>query len=126
MIKKIVVWIPPLACMLFIFYLSSQSRFTATGEPIEDFLIFKILHMIEYGVLTCLLFNALFNSITRNMSRAIRYAGVIAVLYALSDELHQMHVPTRSGTLRDVGIDTIGICIALYLISKVATRSNRR
>lgn len=126
MIKKIVVWIPPLACMLFIFYLSSQSRFTATGEPIEDFLIFKILHMIEYGVLTGLLFNALFNSVTRNMSRAIRYAGVIAVLYALSDELHQMYVPTRSGTLRDVGIDTIGICIALYLISKVATRSNRR
>lgn len=116
--KKMLYWLPPLAWMAIIFYLSSQPRFTATGEPLEDFLIFKILHMCEYGLLAGLLFNALYNTFTHHVMSAIRLAGIISITYAASDELHQMYVPTRSGTVRDVLIDTVGILIVLYVIFK--------
>jgi VanZ family protein len=36
-------------------------------------------------------------------------AGVIALLYAFSDEWHQSFVPGREGALRDVGIDALGV-----------------
>lgn len=124
--KKLLYWIPPLAWMTIIFYLSSQPRFTATGEPLEDFLIFKVLHMCEYGLLAGLLFNALYNTVTRHVLRAIRLAGIIAVTYAASDEFHQMFVSTRSGTVRDVLIDTAGILIVLYIIFKTLSTAKSR
>ena len=43
------------------------------------------------------------------------------LVYALSDEFHQLFVPGRSGELRDVMIDTaagvVGVCLA-YLIHR--------
>lgn len=45
----------------------------------------------------------------------------ITVLFAAADELHQYFVPGRTGCLRDVGIDSIGIILAsliLYLFCK--------
>jgi VanZ family protein len=124
--KKIIYWVPPLFVMLLIFRLSSQPRFTATGEPLEDFLIFKLLHMCEYGLLAALLFNALYNTFVQKLLPAIRYAGIIAILYAMTDEFHQVFVPTRSGTIRDVGIDGLGIFIMLYLISKTMRSQKAR
>jgi len=116
MIKKILYWIPPILWMILIFYLSSKSRFTATGEPLQDFLIFKALHMCEYGLLALLLFNALYNTIKHNVSFAIRYSGLISIVYAASDEYHQLFTPTRSGTLRDILIDGCGILITLSIL----------
>ncbi|KXK11579.1 MAG: VanZ like family protein [Microgenomates bacterium OLB23] len=118
MSKKVLYWLPALSCMLLIFHLSSQPRFTATGEPIEDFLIFKMLHMIEYGVLATLIFYALYNTVAQKLTRTIRWSAVLAVLYAVSDELHQVYVPTRSGTIRDVLIDAVGIILALIIIRR--------
>lgn len=126
MTKKIAYWIPPLVWMVIIFLLSSRPRFTATGEPLEDFLIFKMLHMFEYGLLASLLFNALFNTVTRNILNAMRLAGTVAVLYAASDELHQIYIPTRSGSPRDVIIDAIGILIALFVIFSLMQKAKTK
>jgi VanZ family protein len=38
---------------------------------------------------------------------------LLAFAYACSDEYHQTFVDGRTGTVRDVGIDTIGIAIAV-------------
>ncbi|MBP9815737.1 VanZ family protein [Candidatus Woesebacteria bacterium] len=116
MIKKIIYWAPPLIWMGIIFYLSSKPQFTATGEILEDFLIFKTLHMAEYGLLALLLFNALYNTVTQNFYNAIRLSWVFSVLYGASDELHQIFIPTRGGTPRDVFIDALGITLVLYII----------
>jgi VanZ family protein len=34
--------------------------------------------------------------------------------YAISDEIHQTFVPTRTGSLTDVFIDSVGIFLAKY------------
>ena len=41
----------------------------------------------------------------------------ITVLYACSDEFHQLFVPGRAGMIQDVMIDSIGIILALCLIA---------
>ena len=48
-----------------------------------------------------------------------RHAGLtllIVFLYAATDELHQLFVPTREGTIRDVLIDTTGAAIGLFVV----------
>lgn len=118
MIKKYIHWMPPLLLMAVIFMLSSKPRFTATGEYVEDFFIFKTIHAGEYGYLALLMFNALYKTITQNLTKAIRLAGVLSISYAATDEFHQIFIPTRSGTPRDVLIDGVGIVIVLFLIQK--------
>ncbi|MBP9691492.1 VanZ family protein, partial [Candidatus Woesebacteria bacterium] len=46
-----------------------------------------------------------------NMKRIFLYAIVTALLYAISDEMHQTLVPTRTGQVRDILIDSIGILL---------------
>lgn len=46
---------------------------------------------------------------------AATIAFVISLLYACFDELHQFFVAGRSATFRDIGIDMIGIALAIIL-----------
>lgn len=102
--------------MVVIFMLSSRPRFTATGGYTEDFLIFKTLHACEYGYLALLMFNASYKTVARKLPHAIGLAGLLSMAYAATDELHQLFIPTRSGTLRDIFIDSIGIVVVLFII----------
>src|SRR3990172_6678237 len=112
-------WLPPIVWMALIFYLSSRLRVSATVKFLFDFLIFKMLHIIEYAILYLLLFRA-FHSINNQqltISNKFLYPLFISILYALSDELHQTFVPTREGKARDVIIDTAGILL-MYIYIK--------
>jgi VanZ family protein len=50
----------------------------------------------------------------------IYISTVVGVLYAISDELHQLIIAGRSGKIQDVLIDSIGILtgIALFLLAR--------
>lgn len=45
------------------------------------------------------------------------FAFIFSVLYAASDEIHQLFTPTREGRMRDVIIDTAGIYL-MYIYIK--------
>lgn len=114
-------WLPPLALMVLIFYLSSLS-----GLP--DFRSFDIAmkkgaHLTVYALLYLLLFRA-FHSIRPDKNppstRIYAFAAVVAVLYAISDEVHQSFVPFRNATVRDVIIDSIGILLMYLLVRRKA------
>ncbi len=100
--------------MLIIFTMSSRQRISIADTEVENFLIFKSLHVIEYAFLYLLLFRAFFKSFTKKISTQSIFtiSIVTCILYAISDELHQTFVPTRQGSVRDVFIDTIGILLA--------------
>lgn len=49
---------------------------------------------------------------------------LFCIIYALSDEIHQLFVFGRSGELKDVLIDTIGSFLGIILISKIINRKN--
>lgn len=111
---------PVIIWMALIFYFSSRESIGITETLIFDFIIFKTLHIIEYAILYFLLYRA-FSIIQGKKLKTIHmtYAFLIALIYAVIDELHQTFVPTREGRLRDVFIDMIGIGGMIVIIKRL-------
>ena len=86
--KKFLYIIPAIIWMVFIFYMSGKTGQESSGQ-----------------------------SGKRSMSQSRFYnrsiAVLISLLYACSDEMHQLLVPGRSGKMIDVGIDMAGVLIVL-------------
>lgn len=112
-------YLPAIVWMTIIFYMSSLPHFAIAGNTLFDFVIFKTLHMIEYGLLYFLLFRA-FTKIKVSRSKKTFYPLIISFIYAILDEFHQTFVPTREGKLRDIIIDVAGIWIVfIYVKNKL-------
>jgi len=88
----------------------------------QDFIVKKTAHIIEYGVFTILLYRGFTNSgVSRKKAAAISI--ILAVLYGLTDELHQSFTPGREPRLRDVGFDTIGALLAIHIVWKLLPKA---
>ena len=48
------------------------------------------------------------------------------VLYAVSDEIHQLFVPGRAGQIRDVLIDACGVFVGIIIANRLLRRSAER
>ena len=46
-------------------------------------------------------------------------AVIICILYAISDEVHQMFVSDRSGNINDMLLDSSASCFAIYLFNRL-------
>lgn len=120
------------AWMLLIFLLSNEVASTSSGRSNEivrylttsfhfdfpqEFLIFitrKAAHIIAYFILGILAFNVA-STHKFEHRRAILLSIIFAFAYAISDELHQLFVPGRSGEIRDILIDTTAAALGIYL-----------
>lgn len=109
-------WLPPILLMSIIFFLSSRQSISVDGGFTTNFLIFKSMHIGEYALLTALFFRALFKTTKLKLSQVILWAFIFSFCYAISDELHQTFVPTRTGQVRDLYVDLIGITGTLIFI----------
>ena len=113
-------WLPAIAWMIFIFFLSSHTKVSVTHYFISDFIIFKTLHIIEYAILYFLLFRAFYP--INNKWLSLKYKFILPIIigffYSVTDELHQLFVPTRSGQLKDTGFDLLGIILMYTFIKK--------
>ena len=113
-------WLPPLALMVVIFYLSHQPDLSS-GLGIVDLVGRKLVHAAEYALLCVLWWRALRTVASR--SAAISMALAISVGYAATDELHQTFVPGRHGSPVDVGIDAFGAAVAAFLLRRRPERA---
>jgi VanZ family protein len=98
-----------------IFYLSSRSELPRP-EGISASLEAIAGHFVAYGVLALLVSFALADTGISPMRRSV-YAVMAAVLYGVSDEIHQSFVPRRDPALFDIAIDAIGAITALAVWS---------
>jgi VanZ family protein len=105
--RVVSLWLPVVAWAAVIFALSSIPNL-ATGLGTWDLVLRKLAHATEYGILVALLLRAL--------DRPGR-AALLAIVYAVSDELHQHFVSGRHAAPLDVAIDAAGVLvgIAIYL-----------
>jgi VanZ family protein len=108
-------WLPLLAWMGIIFYLSSCPSLPGPPEPWINLLLKKGGHFCVYGVLAFLWWRVL----SRGRPRAwtpLLGALVLTTLYAISDEYHQSFVPGRQPRVVDVVIDASGAAIVLGIV----------
>lgn len=141
--KKILIsWAAVVLWVVFIFYLSAQPVYKSNSlskkvteivvETVEkvapevkpdvnrmNHLLRKNAHFFAYLVLGILMMNLLERSGADGTGRVMS-ALVFCILYAVSDEVHQLFVPGRGSQARDVLIDSIGaiIGIRMYCIYK--------
>lgn len=106
-------WLPAVLLMMIIFLVSSQPSSELPNFDWADTMIKKGGHVIGYAMLALSYWYAF------RMREEKRWlVWLLAVLYALTDELHQSFVPGRNPSIWDVLIfDSFGAMISLWLVS---------
>jgi len=136
----ITTWIPVILWMILIFFLSAQPALESDrlstklteiilglvnqvvpvfGSGTIDYsymnhVLRKLAHFSLYMVLGILSARALQKSGMTGW-KPLMVAVLICVLYAVTDELHQVFVPGRSGQISDVFIDSMGGSVGIFL-----------
>ena len=151
---KLLVWIPPVIIAISIFGFSSQNAEQSSGlsskaataiihlagnshivnvnseneaQFIENlqYPIRKCAHMTEYMIFTLSVILALYVWKVKNKWLYI-LAFAVAVIFASTDEFHQLFVPGRSGMVIDVLIDSIGAAIGVFIVWGVRRKIYKR
>ncbi|MDF2520150.1 MAG: VanZ family protein [Clostridia bacterium] len=86
---------------------------------ISEHIVRKLGHVLEYFMLTMLVIAATLIS-GKDIKTACKNGVVISLLFAVSDELHQLYTPGRGGQLTDVVIDMTGVVAATVLVLLVS------
>jgi VanZ family protein len=114
--KRIVsLWLPVLLWTGLIYYLSSIPGL-AVGEGAIDFCTRKPAHIAEYAILFLLLFRAARGSCAFDERRVLLIASALTLLYAVTDEVHQLFVPLREGRMIDLVFDFLGLVVGIILL----------
>mgnify|MGYP004566601119 FL=1 len=123
--------------MIFIFIMSSFDATSSSNQSnfivdiitsiinIKDigllsFIIRKLAHFTEYFILGILVINF----ITR-YDKKIIIAILLCIIYATSDEIHQIFVPGRSCQITDIMIDSLGSIMGIYLYKLITKKCKK-
>lgn len=100
-------WLPVLLYAGLIFTLSSYPVFFPPGVGLR--LSDRLLHAVEYGILSFLLGRAFLRDSSPFFQRSFQaWAVAIAIFYGFTDEIHQFFVPTRESSSIDLLFDGVG------------------
>ncbi len=134
LIILIILW----TCLIFLFSSQDGGESSGLSRMVVEFFIKdpelvniiepyarKLAHYSEYG-LGGVLFISLFSTYEWSDKRKIITSILLGIWYAIMDEMHQLMVPGRSGALKDVYIDSLGIAtgvIGMMIIIKIITQN---
>ncbi len=107
---KLFLIIPLLVWMGVIYYLSSVPG-TSIKTTVPDYLV----HMVEYGILAILMYRITVFVCGLSIKSNI-ITVILAGFYGVIDEVHQLFVPGRTSTLRDIVFDIIGAVLSLLFL----------
>jgi VanZ family protein len=143
--KRILSGIISLLLMGVIFFFSSQPGESSDKTSMGllsmlfgqglDFALFwnalarKVAHVLEFGALAAPV-TVFFGTFRLRRRAAFWWPLAVCVLYAISDELHQLFVEGRSCELADILVDSIGVLLAVlvvrWLIGRLARRGQKK
>jgi VanZ family protein len=109
---------PALGYAAVIFLMSSLpgSEVPPLNFPFGD----KFVHCLEFGLFGILLFRAF--RFPNSHPNPYRMTLAFGILYAASDEIHQMFVPGRFCTVGDFLADSIGLALFAAISMKIHAR----
>ena len=111
--KKILKFYLPIVLWCLVIFLFSAHPQIKTSEIYwQDFILKKSAHISEYAILSFLFYRAFLNEGYKNTDAGF-YAILLCIIYAFSDEFHQLFVMGRTSTLRDIVFDTTGASLAV-------------
>ena len=127
--RLVLAWTLLILWMLFIFIMSSFNGVMSSNQSgsiatliynifnISDtekvsFIVRKCAHVSEFFILGILVINLISKY---NVKYSYLISFIVCVLYASSDEFHQLFVSGRSGQVTDVLIDLIGVVLGLSI-----------
>lgn len=84
----------------------------------------KAAHFTEYAVLGFFTCKAVLCDV-RDRKHAILLSQIICSGYAVSDEIHQLFIPGRSGRAFDVGIDSLGALTGILIAAFIPVNTGR-
>lgn len=79
-------------------------------------IIRKLAHFTLYTI-GGLLITIMFLQFKANIKQTKTMSFLLGTMYAVTDEIHQLFVPGRSGELRDVAIDSSGVLLGVVIVS---------
>ncbi len=91
----------------------------------EKFAIFhtllrKLGHFVGYGILSVLFLRALRETVTTTMARSCALSVALTFVVASLDELHQSFLPSRTGRVHDVVLDTAAaVCLQVIVLMSI-------
>ncbi len=121
-ITLILCWIPTAGWMGVIFFLSTLPESATPGRGI---LPDKVCHAGEYFILAFFILFALQRTTWVRFSSSFWITLAWSAVYGLSDEIHQLYVPTRQFEAGDLVADVCGVMV-LFFILWVLQRSGER
>ena len=98
--KFLAKWLPAIFWSVLVFVLSSLPGADFSENPGSDFAVRKILHVLEYMVLMLTYYRG---------SKDIGFSVLACIIFAFTDEAHQTFIPTRTGKVSDVLIDSFAV-----------------
>lgn len=118
-------WLLVVICMGIIFSLSAQSGEESSelsdsfvmallnnlGIKIDEGILRSIAHCLEFMGLSVLLFNAIYVTWFLKLTPIVAFFST--VLYAITDEIHQIFVPDRAFQISDILVDSTGALIGV-------------
>lgn len=133
--------------MAFIFYMSNQPSTVSSAQSsgfieytsnlpligniisklvdinIATIVVRKSAHMFSYFLLCILIFISIYNQ--NQNGKCLLISFIISVIYACTDEFHQLFIPGRSGEIKDIIIDSMGALISIIIIN-IFVKSKKR
>lgn len=111
-------WIPALATVCLIVFLSHRSHLPGAGLGLNP-----LLHFIEYAILTLTLVWGRSAGLRRRITtRQLVWLWILGSLFAVTDEIHQSFVPSRDASAGDVLADITGIVLVLAAYRLIRNR----
>ena len=86
----------------------------------------KMIHTVEYTILSLLLFISLRLSSTIKLNALFWISAIGSSLYGLSDEIHQLFVPLREFDILDIVCNTSGSILGSYVMVRYFNKDSSR
>ena len=111
-------FVPLIFWLTLIFVLSSQPALIDFEGETQRHFFYKPAHIVAYALLAWFWWRALtpYRQVTWQV---LSLTLVLTILYGISDEIHQLYVPGRSGMVSDVLFDSSGALAMILLLRRL-------